>query len=428
MIDLPRPAPIFNPITAGETVTVLEFLAGPLGILAFAPLIPLLRWLAGRIGGEPAIVLCGAAWVGLTAGPWSLLVLSAWLALGVGWTGVIARLRGRGAVGVRGGVALAWVGLTALVLPFWWVSDWGWNGWTPSRLQVLHSLGPAYLYLRLLAWALDTATATTGGAAAPQTGGTLLTTAAWLAYPPAMRLGPLLSRSEFAARLRTWRPRDPLPWNLVLRRGMLGLIGAAALVVTLYNIPESRGGNDFFAAPQDYPTDVLLRVIINTPLAIYFFLWSYNEFAAAIALAIGIPVDNNFNWAPLATDIRDFWRRWHITVGAWLRQYIYLPLGGKNANPLLVFTVVFGFCALWHGPAWSFLAWGAAQALGMCVWVAWDRLAGGAGWTDRGRSIAWTTVSRVVTLSYQYLTVAMLVDFEHSGTRIFPELVRRAFS
>lgn len=422
MIDLPRPAHIFNPITAGESITVSEVLAGPLGLAAFVPLIPLLRRLAPRIGRERAILICGAAWVFATAGPQSLVVLATWLLCAVAWVSWIGRLRGRGAVGPRGGVALAWLGMTVLLLPFWWQSEWSWNGWQPSRLQVLHSLGLAYLYLRLLGWAIDTAKSRAATHALP-----LLSTAAWLAYPPAMRLGPLISRTEFLARLEMWKPRDPLPWRMILRRSILSFIGAAATVVTLYNTPESHGdGRDFFSIPSGYPTDVLLRVVINTPAAIYFFLWSYNELAAAVALAIGLPLDNNFHWAPLATDIRDFWRRWHVTVGAWLREYVYLPLGGRDANPIVAFTVVFGFCAVWHGPAWSFLAWGASQALGMIVYTGWDRVATRAGWKHRD-SIVWTTLSRAVTMTYQYLTVAMLIDFEHAGTRIFPELARRAF-
>jgi len=77
------------------------------------------------------------------------------------------------------------------------------------------------------------------------------------------------------------------------------------------------------------------------------------------ALWIGIPVDNNFDWLPRATSVREFWRRWHITLGSWLRDTIYIPLGGNRGVVLLNYAAVFGFCAVWHGPSISF--WSGAR-------------------------------------------------------------------
>src|SRR5690606_34316049 len=114
----------------------------------------------------------------------------------------------------------------------------------------------------------------------------------------------------------------------------------------------------------------------------------------------------------------------HITVGAWLRNYIYIPLGGNRGWVSLHIAAVFLFCGVWHGASWSYVAWGASQALALSVQRRWERFAD-ARWPRRVTNPAWVLASWVVTLSYQVLTVLVFVDFEHLGARILPEALRR---
>ncbi|MBI5864160.1 MAG: hypothetical protein HZB38_06600 [Planctomycetes bacterium] len=418
MIDL-TPPPIFNPVTATTPLTALELLAGPFGLLAFAPLIPLTRWLA-RESPASAIILTGIAWVVATAGPGSAAVLIAGLAIGVGWVRLVGNVAASARLSGPAGIAAVWIGLSLLLLPLWWFPAWSWYGWTPSRLAVLHNLGFAYFYLRLVGWGVDMVRARDPEPLR------LAETIAWLAYPPCMRLGPILPRRVFLERLAAWTPRTPLHWRDIGRRFGLLVIGGATLAVLAHNLPKvSADKPDFFSAPQLYSTDQLLRIVFCGPTMIYFLLWTYNELAATLALLVGLPVDNNFNWLPAATSIRDFWRRWHVTVGGWLREYVYIPLGGNRRSPLLTYPVVFAFCGVWHGASWSFLAWGLSQAIALMVQRGWDVLRNRLGWDGKPSGPAWTAFCWLITLQYQLVTVLVFVDFNYCATRLFANLAGR---
>jgi alginate O-acetyltransferase complex protein AlgI len=102
------------------------------------------------------------------------------------------------------------------------------------------------------------------------------------------------------------------------------------------------------------------------PLQLYMDFSGYTDMALGAARAVGFALPDNFR-APLRADsLRDFWRRWHITLGAWLRDYVYIPLGGsrQGAWRTAVNTgVVYLLMALWHGAGWGFVLWGLWNAL-----------------------------------------------------------------
>lgn len=96
----------------------------------------------------------------------------------------------------------------------------------------------------------------------------------------------------------------------------------------------------------------------------------YTDMAIGLSRMLGIRLPENFNWPYLATSLQDFWQRWHISLSSWIRDYVYIPLGGnrhglvrKVANGLLVFAL----CGLWHGPAWHFVLWGLWHGVGLVI-------------------------------------------------------------
>lgn len=96
----------------------------------------------------------------------------------------------------------------------------------------------------------------------------------------------------------------------------------------------------------------------------------YSDMAIGFARMAGIVVPENFNWPYSATSLADFWQRWHISLSSWIRDYVYIPLGGnrhgaarRTANGL----VAFGLCGLWHGAAWNFVFWGLYHGAGLAV-------------------------------------------------------------
>lgn len=420
MSDWPLPAELFNPLTAPPTqpLTTSELLASPFGLFVFLPLVPLVR-IIGRRHRHAAIIFPSLAWLWLTLGPVAPLILLAGLAAGVVLVMGLGALRRRGALGPAAMITLVCVGLHILILPAWWFSSASWYGWRPTRLPVLHNIGFAYFLLRFIAWGVSVARQ-------PAQPLRLCDTLCWILYPPCMRLGPLLRRETFLERFAAWEPAAGPDWRTVARRLGLFVVGVLGVAVTVALTPRVPvGGPDFFAAPQAYTTRDLMACFYLIPVQVYLLLWTYNELAAGLAAWIGIPVDDNFRWLPTATSVRDFWHRWNITVGAWLRDYIYIPLGGNRTPAGLAVVPTFAYVAVWHGASWSFLAWGLSQAAALLAQRQWDRLCEGRGWTNKLSGRWWTVVCWWLTMHYAVVTVLVFVDFDHWGTRFVPELVRR---
>jgi D-alanyl-lipoteichoic acid acyltransferase DltB (MBOAT superfamily) len=101
--------------------------------------------------------------------------------------------------------------------------------------------------------------------------------------------------------------------------------------------------------------------------------WETSRVDMAIGLCVRLPL--NFDSPYRARSIQDFWRRWHITLSTWLRDYLYIPMGGNRTGPARTYLnlfVTFLLGGLWHGAAWSFVAWGALHGAGCCVQKAWQ--------------------------------------------------------
>ena len=103
-------------------------------------------------------------------------------------------------------------------------------------------------------------------------------------------------------------------------------------------------------------------------LRIYFDFGGYSFIAVGLGLLFGVHLTLNFRCPYLAKDLREFWRNWHVTLGAWLREYIYVPLGGNRVKWWVVNTlIVFVVSGIWHGAGWGFLIWGLLHGVGVAV-------------------------------------------------------------
>jgi alginate O-acetyltransferase complex protein AlgI len=96
----------------------------------------------------------------------------------------------------------------------------------------------------------------------------------------------------------------------------------------------------------------------------------YSDIAIGAARLLGIRLPENFNWPYAARNLQDFWQRWHISLSSWIRDYVYIPLGGNRVTPWRRATNVllaFALCGLWHGPAWNFALWGIYHGAGLAI-------------------------------------------------------------
>lgn len=102
-------------------------------------------------------------------------------------------------------------------------------------------------------------------------------------------------------------------------------------------------------------------LMLSFSLQIYFDFSAYSQIARGVAKLFGIDLMINFNFPYLSQNIAEFWRKWHISLSNWFRDYVYIPLGGNRAGSLIKFRnlfIVFFLCGLWHGANWLFIVWG----------------------------------------------------------------------
>ncbi|MCP4454336.1 MAG: MBOAT family protein [Planctomycetes bacterium] len=134
--------------------------------------------------------------------------------------------------------------------------------------------------------------------------------------------------------------------------------------------------NPIYNSPEDYQGPALILATVAFAWQIYFDFSGYTDMARGVARAMGFRIMLNFDHPYLATGLGDFWRRWHISLSTWFRDYVYIPLGGSRRGPLVTtrnvcLTLVIS--GLWHGAAWTFVIWGALHALGLIVTRALER-------------------------------------------------------
>lgn len=133
---------------------------------------------------------------------------------------------------------------------------------------------------------------------------------------------------------------------------------------------------------------------------LYFDFSGYTDMAIGCALLFNIKLPINFNSPYKATNIQDFWRRWHITLSRFLRDYIYIPLGGNRQGDLLIYRnlmVTFFIGGIWHGAGWTFIAWGVLHGIAMIAHAVWVRMG-----MVMNRFVAWFVTFNFINLSWVF--------------------------
>lgn len=194
----------------------------------------------------------------------------------------------------------------------------------------------------------------------------LLDFAVYLSFFPQLVAGPIVRASEMAPQLAT-RP-DPryVASAEAFRLIFLGLF--KKVVVSSYLASEIVDG--VFADPAGHSGIEVLFGIYAYAIQIYADFSGYTDIAIGVALLLGFRFPQNFDAPYRALSIQDFWRRWHITLSNWLRDYLYIPLGGSRGGTVLTYrnlmvTMLLG--GLWHGSTWNFVVWGAIHGGAMII-------------------------------------------------------------
>ncbi|MGX7706751.1 MBOAT family O-acyltransferase [Methylobacterium sp. Gmos1] len=209
--------------------------------------------------------------------------------------------------------------------------------------------------------------------------------AVYVAFFPRVIAGPLVRPSEIVGQLRAPEPdsADRAARGLMLltagltKKVFLG-DGLGTYVDPIWSAAAAGGQLDFAAAMQ---------ATIGYALQLYFDFSGYTDMALGLALLFGIVLPENFRAPYRAASIQDFWRRWHITLSLFLRDYLYIPFGGSRhglPRQLLALFATMALGGLWHGAGLTFVAWGAAHGIALGLHVLWRRaglrLPEAAGW------------------------------------------------
>ncbi|HEY8017731.1 MAG TPA: MBOAT family O-acyltransferase [Dongiaceae bacterium] len=147
------------------------------------------------------------------------------------------------------------------------------------------------------------------------------------------------------------------------------VIGLAqkTLIANTLALPADR----IFALPTDMVTAPVAWIgAIAYSLQLYFDFCGYSLMAIGLARALGLHFPRNFDYPYVSKSITEFWRRWHITLSQWFRDYVYIPLGGNREGALKTYRnliIVFFLCGLWHGAAWTFVIWGLWHGLFLVI-------------------------------------------------------------
>jgi alginate O-acetyltransferase complex protein AlgI len=194
----------------------------------------------------------------------------------------------------------------------------------------------------------------------------LLRFSVYLAFFPQLVAGPIVRASEFLPQLR--RPRDPSKVDAA--RGFRLIGGGLFKKVVIADTLATRLVDPVFSAPADFTSPEILLAVYGYAAQIYCDFSAYSDIAIGCALLMGFAFPENFASPYLATSLRDFWRRWHMTLSRWLRDYLYIAMGGSKRGGWLTYrnlmlTMLLG--GLWHGASWMFVIWGALHGVGLAV-------------------------------------------------------------
>ena len=203
----------------------------------------------------------------------------------------------------------------------------------------------------------------------------LLDYAFYVSFFPQLVAGPIVRASDFIPQIR--RP-------LYVSREMLGM-GFWFIIIGLFKkavISDYISVNfveRIFADPSLYSGIENLVGVYGYALQIYCDFSGYSDMAIGIALLMGFHFNINFNSPYKSASITEFWRRWHISLSTWLRDYLYISLGGNRHGKLrqyvnLIITMLLG--GLWHGASWNFVAWGGLHGVALAVHKVWMQLTG----------------------------------------------------
>lgn len=298
--------------------------------------------------------------------------------------------------GTGGTKVLLWVGIGGnLALLGWFkyagffvdtVKGFGiWNG---PDLKIILPIGISFFTFTQVAFLVDAAKGCVRNSSFSNYG-------LFVTFFPHLLAGPILHHAEMMPQFDRDEALRPDARNIAAGLLLFAIGIFKKVLIADQFAPLANAGYENWALLA--PTGTWLATTAYS-LQLYFDFSGYTDMALGLALFFNIELPMNFNSPYKATDVQDFWRRWHMTLSRFLRDYLYFPLGGSCRSELLTWRnllVVFVLGGLWHGAGWTFVIWGVMYGVGMCVHRAWHRTG-----LRLPRPLAWVTTILFVHVAW----------------------------
>jgi alginate O-acetyltransferase complex protein AlgI len=189
--------------------------------------------------------------------------------------------------------------------------------------------------------------------------------ALYISFFPQLVAGPIVRASDFLPQLGEDRNINLNNFQIGIQIFLFGLFKKIVIADWLSVFVDS-----VFRTPGAFHAVSLILAVISYSIQIYFDFSGYSDMAVGCAKCLGYDFARNFNLPYISRNITEFWRRWHISLSSWLKDYLYIPLGGNRKGEFRTYinnmiTMLLG--GLWHGADWTFLAWGGAHGAALCA-------------------------------------------------------------
>ncbi len=275
----------------------------------------------------------------------------------------------------------------------------------PPKLDILLPVGISFYTFQTLSYTIDVYR----GQLKPER--SLRDFALFVSFFPQLVAGPIVRARDFLYQLAA--PPVPVPgrfaWGLFLMT--VGLFQKVVIADTLLApTADAVFGHAFPLAALDAWAGALafgMQILCD--------FGGYSLCAIGAALCFGFHLGDNFRSPYAAIGFSDFWRRWHISLSTWLRDYLYIPLGGNRHGATrtginLMLVMLLG--GLWHGAAWTFVVWGALHGLYLLAERGWRALTAGAAWTGSAPMLAagWLVTLLAVTIAWVFFRAQSLPE------------------
>jgi len=230
----------------------------------------------------------------------------------------------------------------------------GWEGQMPF-LSVVLPIGISFYTFEAISYMVDVYMRRTEAEKNP------LHFLLFITFFPRMIAGPIIRARNFLPQLKREKRFDWGRFDLGLQFVLMGLFKKIAIADRMAYLVDP-----VYASPGNYSTTAIWIAVVAYSLQIYCDFSGYSDIAIGTAHLLGFKLPENFNMPYLSRNITEFWQRWHISLSTWLRDYVFLSLGGSKrsrAKMSLNLMITMTLCGLWHGASWTFVAFGVVQGI-----------------------------------------------------------------